>query len=516
MLALGDSHTCALTGAGAVMCWGDNTYFQLGDGSTQFERLTPVPVLGLTPNVIFIASGGRRTCAVTSDGTVWCWGGSATDLAARTPAPTAGLKNVRSIAIGSQHSCAVIASGATQCWGANPAGQIGNGGGGVFAPFVSQAITVTGLTSNSVMAAVGLNHSCALLNNGLAYCWGANNLGQMGSPVGSVLPVDVRAVDPLSAITAGKDFACGLTTTGMAMFCWGDDAFGQLGNGIEAGGFRARQIVSLTMPIAAISAGRDHACAVTSSGAGFCWGNNSAGQLGISQTIASVHTPTLILDDLPLPPAPIETETPTPPTATPGTPATPISPTPPTPSPSAAATATSIPVPANVWRSYLPLLVKGAVAPPVTPQPTATPRPPDVCAVGRCYDNPIPFGQIQNISGVDYRVTAIERPSGRISGWTPKPGTHHVAIEIQARCVTVSVFGNCSVSGLYFNGISSSRIIRHLAPGTLSMPGFIGQTELIAGGQVQGWVAFEIPTEDTNVQLMYDWIGGQYFFATSP
>ena len=179
--------------------------------------------------------------------------------------------------------------------------------------------------------------------------------------------------------------------------------------------------------------------------------------------------------------------------------------------------------PGDTFFIYLPSLDKAL--PTSTPVPTSTPLPPPTitpipptvppsCSVGRCFQNPVPFGQSITIEGVEYQVLSLERPSNRITGWTPKPGTHHVAIELVGRCITVSVFGDCSVSGLYFNATSSSHGLYDLAPGTLLMPGWISQGQLLEGGELRGWVAYEIPINDTNVQLVYDWSAGKYFIAT--
>ena len=125
-LAAGRVYTCAVTAAGGVQCWGRNDFGNLGDGSTT-DRSTPVPVSGLGSGVIALAAGDAHTCALTAAGAVRCWGhngigqlgdGSTTDRS--TPVPVSGLgSGVVALAAGASHTCALTAAGAVQCWGYN-------------------------------------------------------------------------------------------------------------------------------------------------------------------------------------------------------------------------------------------------------------------------------------------------------------------------------------------------------------------------------------------------------------
>jgi hypothetical protein len=128
-VAAGSRHACALTTAGSVLCWGRNQFGQLGDG-TRINRTTPVPVTGLSTGVRAIAGAGNayqgdQTCALNESGAVLCWGGSGAgqvgdgSVSARlTPSPVGGLASgIRSISTGPGSSCAVTTAGGLLCWG---------------------------------------------------------------------------------------------------------------------------------------------------------------------------------------------------------------------------------------------------------------------------------------------------------------------------------------------------------------------------------------------------------------
>ena len=133
-ISAGMDFTCALTASGGVDCWGRNPDGQLGDGTTT-NRLTPVPVVGLSGPATAIATGFQHTCALIAGGDVNCWGGNwAGQLGDNsttnrwTPAPVVGLPGpATAISVGGYHTCALVAGGDLHCWGANAVGQLGDG-----------------------------------------------------------------------------------------------------------------------------------------------------------------------------------------------------------------------------------------------------------------------------------------------------------------------------------------------------------------------------------------------------
>ncbi len=289
-IAAGNSHTCALTTAGAVLCWGFNGSGQLGDGSTT-QRTTPVAVSGLGSGVAAIAAGRHHSCALTTAGAVQCWGnnnsgqlGDGSTMGRSTPVAVSGLDSgVAAITAGSQHSCARTTAGAVRCWGSNFNGQLGNG----TTTDSTTPVAVSGLDSGVAAIAAGHNvHTCALTTAGAVRCWGWNVYGQLGdgSTMGRSTPVAVSSLGSgVATIVAGTSHSCARTTAGAA-HCWGDNFFGQLGDGSTTHRTTPVAVSGLGAGVAAIAAGDTHSCALTTAGAVHCWGNNSYGQLGDGST----------------------------------------------------------------------------------------------------------------------------------------------------------------------------------------------------------------------------------------
>ncbi len=307
------AHSCALTSGGGVKCWGANYYGQLGDG-TATDRNIAVDVSGLSSGVAAVSVGQFHTCALTVAGGVKCWGadsggqlgGASEDICGRSPCSTSpvdvtGLSSgVAAVSVGSEHTCALTTEGGVECWGRNQHGQLGDG----TATDRNTAVDVSGLSSGVAAVSAGAGHTCALTTAGGVKCWGYNDTGRLGDGTRTdrATPVDVMGLSSgVKAVSVGGSHTCALTTEG-GVKCWGLNDAGQevcahppLGETSPCS-TAPLDVSGLSSGVSAVSAGGDlwygHACAVTSAGAVRCWGHNTFGQLGATTSAVCTH-PTL-------------------------------------------------------------------------------------------------------------------------------------------------------------------------------------------------------------------------------
>ena len=300
-VAAGGSHTCALTTGGDVLCWGDNTFGQLGDSNAPGESALPVMVAGLDGTITAVAAGSAHTCALTTSGAVKCWGaddeGQLGDetlaMYSDTPVSVAGLDSgIIAIDAGSDSMCALTASGGVKCWGSNDLGQIGVDPATTYSS--DTPLDVSSLNSLKAIA-VGASHSCALPESGGAKCWGRNSKGELGDgnkPVDSYEPVSVSIFNrSMKAVSVGGSHSCAVTGGGAAK-CWGYNGSGELGNNSNNDSFdEPVNVFGLDAGITAVTAGIYHSCALTATGAVKCWGDNHLDQLGHDSTLTKSLTP---------------------------------------------------------------------------------------------------------------------------------------------------------------------------------------------------------------------------------
>lgn len=291
----GGWHSCALTIADDVKCWGD-----LSAGAISNTQTSPKVIEGLGSGVRALAVGNGFTCALTQASGIKCWGsswegqlGDGKGSGSATPVDVIGLSaNVKAIAASQGHVCAVLEDGSVRCWGKNEYGQLGDG----TATDRWSPVVVTGL-SGVTHITVGIWHTCALLADGSVRCWGLNIWGQLGRGSdelqSSPTPVVVQGVGDVSAIRAGAGHNCALVKTG-SVYCWGYNRSGQVGNGTPTNHESTPLLVSgLDAGVTELAAGNEHSCALTSSSV-MCWGKNESGQLG-DGTNADRSTPVNVI-----------------------------------------------------------------------------------------------------------------------------------------------------------------------------------------------------------------------------
>lgn len=222
----GFAHSLALLSNGQVMAWGTNAQGQLGNG-TYNSTNQPIFVTGLT-NAIKVVAGGYHSVALDASGVVWCWGyGYDGEIGNGhnnfTPTPVAVLSNIVDIAAGAKHSVALKNDGTVWAWGYNGNGQLGLGN-----TIATNVPTLVSSISGAQAIGAGFSTSAATLTNGQNFVWGWAN-GSLVSPTQLAPAVPfVKYAFGLSAI--GQNFSLGLSADG-GVWAWGDNEYGQFGNG---------------------------------------------------------------------------------------------------------------------------------------------------------------------------------------------------------------------------------------------------------------------------------------------
>jgi alpha-tubulin suppressor-like RCC1 family protein len=262
-VSAGGGHTCAVRNDQTLWCWGYNAFGQVGDNSTtQRNMAVQVRTSGTTylTNVTQAAAGHNHTCALRSDGTAWCFGynvygevgnggldGNDHPVATEVVGPGGSgyLTGVAELTAGRFHSCARLSDGSVYCWGDNDHGELGDGTNN------SSGFPVqSGSISTATQINAGEYHSCARLSDGTAQCWGAAAFGQIGDGTTADTPVPVTVIGPggfgiltdVAQVSAGGgnwpdgagsdnyEHTCALTSDG-TVACWGQNIYGQLGDG---------------------------------------------------------------------------------------------------------------------------------------------------------------------------------------------------------------------------------------------------------------------------------------------
>jgi alpha-tubulin suppressor-like RCC1 family protein len=178
------------------------------------------------------------------------------------------------------HACAISVDADAYCWGSNAGGALGTGEG---ADHPAPTLVAGGLKFAQITT--GKIHTCGLATNGDAYCWGDNTYGQLGngSLVGSSQPVAVSGNLKFVRLVSGRDHVCGLTAGGDA-YCWGFNGGGNLGTGETIDQRTTPGLVAGGHTFSAITTKTGTACGVTTSGAAYCWGDNTIKELGAATT----------------------------------------------------------------------------------------------------------------------------------------------------------------------------------------------------------------------------------------
>lgn len=277
-IAVGGGHTCVRTNSNGVKCWGSNDSGQLGDG-TGVDGTTPMDVVGLGAGVAAVSAGAAHSCAITTAGGVKCWGnndtgqlGDSTIVQRLVPVNVTGLSSgIIAVAGGGNHTCAITTAGGIKCWGSNSYGQLGDGTN----TDRLDPIDVDGLGGTVIDVRLGYSHTCAVMATGIVKCWGDGIYGQLGAGAAITArntPGDVSGLSTTAlAVEGGNTQSCVLTAGG-GVKCWGSNDNGELGNGNTSTQFLPGDVLNLTSGVSQVSTGQYSSCAITTAGQARCWG----------------------------------------------------------------------------------------------------------------------------------------------------------------------------------------------------------------------------------------------------
>ncbi|MFT3766505.1 MAG: EGF domain-containing protein [Minicystis sp.] len=298
----GAAHTCALKQDGRAMCWGSRVYGEIGDGTLSLT-ISPAKI-GATWTGF--ATFGDMGCALGPNGEPSCWGNGehgelATGDTASRPAPFATMTTTAfsQLAPGRQHVCGITkTTKQIQCAGRNANGQLATGNttaSMTFAPILTTNKPYAGLSWSDI--ASGELHGCAIATDASLWCWGYNAYGQVGQsanpPTGTLVQVAAATTKNWAHVIAGQYHTCA-TRTDHSLHCFGRNVEGQIGDGTN---------VDVKTPFShgagwsdSIAAGVNHTCAIKLDGTLWCWGKNANSQLGDNTTTDRL-TPTQIGTD---------------------------------------------------------------------------------------------------------------------------------------------------------------------------------------------------------------------------
>jgi alpha-tubulin suppressor-like RCC1 family protein len=282
-------NVCALTGAGVAYCWGFGIDGELGTGS-EASQPTPTPV-STTHRFVRLAQARQNGCAITLLAVMYCWGFNGNGElgvpttgpqmcsdgpCSTTPVAVSGGHAFSFATVGSGWACGITVTGALYCWGRNLEGELGNGSTtSTYVPTqIAPLHTFINVTASD-------QHTCAVTSLGRAACWGNNDQGQLGdgTTTSRLSPVPVSGGHTFRSLSTGEgSFTCGVTPAGAA-YCWGDNTFGQLGDGTTNNSL-VPVAVSGGLAFREVAAGADSACGLTTASTVYCWGSNVNGALG--------------------------------------------------------------------------------------------------------------------------------------------------------------------------------------------------------------------------------------------
>ncbi len=286
----GDNHNIAIGQDGSMWAWGNNYFGQIGDGNTYTARRVPL-LIGIDNTWETVSAGSNFSIGVKKDGTLWTWGynyngqlgdgSSGPGIFQPSPAQIGTLNNWRNVSAGDVYAMAIKVDGTLWGWGANDSGQIGNGHNGLGS--IEPSPVQIGSDNNWKSVSTGQEHTIAIKSDGTLWAWGDNTYGQLGNgtTINTNTPIQIGTASEWKSVSAGGLFSIAIKTDG-TIWGWGNNTNGQLGDGTTIQRNSPVQIGSSTDWINASAATRTsgYVLAVKTDGTLWSWGENTYGQLG--------------------------------------------------------------------------------------------------------------------------------------------------------------------------------------------------------------------------------------------
>jgi alpha-tubulin suppressor-like RCC1 family protein len=290
-VTVGGSHSCGLRLDGALYCWGGNSSAQLGIPSARgscgsfHSPCEAGPRAAQTAERFSsVRAGQRHSCAISTARTLYCWGENYTfetgvQALVLVTVPTPVLPDMQFIDVGPgmSHTCAVRTNGVVYCWGDGSYGALGRGD--TITSVIPKPIASG---ERFVLARSGRQRSCAIALDGAAWCWGLeweSSQGNVDIFHQRLLPHRLDGLPPLRDISINAASTCALTIDDISL-CWESNGFAQLGDGTTTG-TATPVLVATSERFSNVSTGIIQSCATAHDGRAFCWGNNTFGQLGV-------------------------------------------------------------------------------------------------------------------------------------------------------------------------------------------------------------------------------------------
>jgi alpha-tubulin suppressor-like RCC1 family protein/type II secretory pathway pseudopilin PulG len=277
----GTFSTCAVKTDGSLWCWGENTTNNLGTGQISFKLSTPSVVLG--GGAWKKVDAARSTaCGLKSDNTAWCWGdntqgqvGDGTKTARTSPVAVSGGGSWKDISAGNSHTCAIKSDDTLWCWGNNSNGQLGDG-------TYTERFTPTQISAGDTWKylSVGFYNTCAIKSDDTLWCWGTNTYGELG--IGStsmpLVPTQVSGGGSWKQVARDENHTCAIKVDD-TLWCWGDNSYGGLGNGSTLASL-VPMVVSSSQSWLQVTVGQSHSCGIKADETLWCWGSDERMALG--------------------------------------------------------------------------------------------------------------------------------------------------------------------------------------------------------------------------------------------